>query len=185
MPRSPGQLFTDDSTRWCKIGRGCSSRPLDNVRATETAADVSVLPREMSRSDRGVRNREALSDCPELVSRAQKRDRGHIPRPLDNVRATETAADVSVLPREMSRSDRGVRNREALSDCPELVSRAQKRDRGHIPRPLDNVRATETAADVSVLPREMSRSDRGVRNREALSDCPELHPRAQKKRPGI
>ena len=52
-----------------------------------------------------------------------------------------------------------------------------------IPRPLDNVRATETAADVSVLPREMSRSDRGVRNREALSDCPALHSRAQKKRP--
>ena len=53
-----------------------------------------------------------------------------------------------------------------------------------IPRPLDNVRATETAADVSVLPREMSRSDRGVRNREALSDCPALHSRAQKKETG-
>lgn len=32
-----------------------------NLRATETATDVSILPREMSRSDRGVRNREALS----------------------------------------------------------------------------------------------------------------------------
>ena len=40
------------------------------------AADVSVLPREMSRSDRGVRNREALSVCPELVSRAQKKETG-------------------------------------------------------------------------------------------------------------
>ena len=76
MPRSPGQLFTDDSTRWCKIGRGCSSRPLDNVRATETAADVSVLPREMSRSDRGVRNREALSVCPNPTRGRKKRDRG-------------------------------------------------------------------------------------------------------------
>ena len=37
------------------------------------------------------------------------------------------------------------------------------------------------AADVSVLPREMSRSDRGVQNREALSDFPALHSRAQKK----
>ena len=84
----------------------------------------------------------------------------------------------------MSRSDRGVRNREALSDCPALHSRAQKKRPGNTPRPLDNVRATETATDVSVLPREMSRSDRGVRNREALSVCPELHPRAHKKKTG-
>ena len=140
----------------------------------------------MSRSDRGLRNREALSDCPALHSRAhKKRDRGYIPRSLKNVRATETAADVSVLPREMSRSDRGLRNREALSDCPALHSRAhKKRDRGYIPRSLKNVRATETAADVSVLPREMSRSDRGVRGREALSDFPALHSRAQKKETG-
>ena len=108
-----------------------------------------------------------------------------IPRSLKNVRATETAADVSVLPREMSRSDRGVRGREALSDCPELHPRTQKkRDRGTLDH-LKTVRATEAATDVSVLPREMSRSDRGVRNREALTDCPELHPRAKKKRPGI
>ena len=63
---------------------------------------------------------------------AKKRP-GNTPRSLKNVRATETAADVSVLPREMSRSDRGVRVREARSDCPELDSRAQKkRDRGLI-----------------------------------------------------
>ena len=117
-------------------------------------------------------------------SRAQKKGRGIVLDLLKIVRETETAADVSVLPREMSRSDRGVRGREALSDCPELHPRAQKKRPGIIPRPLDNVRATETVTDVSVLPREMSRSDRGVRGREALSDCPELHSRAQKKRPG-
>ena len=64
-----------------------------------------------------------------------------IPRPLDNVRATETATDVSVLPREMSRSDRGVRNREALSVSPELLPQAKKKRPGNTPRPLNNVRA--------------------------------------------
>lgn len=89
MRCSPGQLFTDDSTRGRKKKRpGNTPRPLDNVRATETAADVSVLPREMSRSDRGVRNREALSDFPALHSRAhKKRDRGNTPRSRDYVRA--------------------------------------------------------------------------------------------------
>ena len=130
MPRSPGQLFTDDSTRGRKKRPGIIPRPLDNVRATETATDVSILPREMSRSDRGVRNREALSDCPELDSRAQKKETGDYPCSLANVRATETAADVSVLPREMSRSDRGVRGREALSDFPAIHSRAQKKRPG-------------------------------------------------------
>ncbi len=154
------------------------------MRATETAADVSILPREMSRSDRGVRNREALSDFPALHSRAQKKRPGIIPCSLANVRATETATDVSILPREMSRSDRGVRNREALSDFPALHSRAQKKRPGIIPCSLANVRATETATDVSILPREMSRSDRGVRNREALSDCLKFVPRAQKKETG-
>ena len=107
-----------------------------------------------------------------------------IPRPLDNVRATETATDVSVLPREMSRSDRGVRGREALSVCTNLSRGHKKRDRGYNPRSRDYVRATETATDVSVLPREMLRSDRGVRDRETLSVSPELLPQAKKKRPG-
>ncbi len=59
--------------------------------------------------------------------------------------------------------------------------RKKKRPR-NTPRSLKNVRATETATDVSILPREMSRSDRGVRGREALSVSPELLPRARKKR---
>ena len=153
------------------------------MRATETATDVSILPREMSRSDRGVQDREVLSVSPELLTQAQKKRPGNTPRPLNNVRATETATDVSILPREMSRSDRGVQDREVLSVSPELLTQAQKKRPGNTPRPLNNVRATETATDVSVLPREMSRSDRGVRNREALSDCPELLPQATKKRP--
>ena len=57
------------------------------MRATETATDVSVLPREMSRSDRGVQSREALSDCPALHSRAQKKETGNTPRSLKTVRA--------------------------------------------------------------------------------------------------
>ena len=51
------------------------------------AADVSVLPREMSRSDRGVRNREALSVCPNSVRGHKKRDRRNTLRSLDKVRA--------------------------------------------------------------------------------------------------
>ena len=61
------------------------------------------------------------------------------------------------------------------------LPQATKKRPGNTPRSLKNVRATETATDVSVLPREMSHSDRGVRNREALSDCPELLPQAKKK----
>lgn len=36
-------------------------RRTERLRATETASAVSILPREMSRSDRGVRHREARS----------------------------------------------------------------------------------------------------------------------------
>ena len=64
------------------------------------------------------------------LPQATKKRPVNTPRSLKNVRATETATDVSILPREMSRSDRGVRNREALSDCPELLPQAKKRDRG-------------------------------------------------------
>ncbi len=117
------------------------------------------------------------------LPQAQKKRPGNTPQSLKNVRATETATDVSILPREMSRSDRGVRGREALSVSPELIPQATKKRPKNTPRSLKNVRATETATDVSILPREMSRSDRGVRNREALSDCPELLPQATKKRP--
>ncbi len=95
----------------------------------------------MSRSDRGVRNREARSVFPELLPQAQKKRPGNTPRSLNNVRATETATDVSVLPREMSRSDRGARNREARSDCPELLPQAQKKRPRNTPRSLNNVRA--------------------------------------------
>ena len=58
-----------------------------NLRATETATDVSILPREMSRSDRGVRNREALSVSPNNSRRRQKKRPGNTPRSLKNVRA--------------------------------------------------------------------------------------------------
>ncbi len=51
------------------------------------AADVSVLPREMSRSYRGARGREALSDCPEQLPQAQKKRPGNTPQSLKNVRA--------------------------------------------------------------------------------------------------
>ena len=61
---------------------------------------------------------------------AKKKRPKNTPRSLNNVRATETAADVSILPREMSRSDRGVRSREALSVSPNSSRRRQKRDRG-------------------------------------------------------
>ena len=69
-------IFQNSSRRRKKKRPGNTPRSLKNVRATETATDVSVLPREMSRSDRGVRVREALSDCPKLVSRAQKKETG-------------------------------------------------------------------------------------------------------------
>ena len=111
------------------------------MRATETATDVSVLPREMSRSDRGVRGREALSVSPNTSCRRKKKRPWNTPRSLKNVRATETATDVSILPREMSRSDRGVRGREALSVSPELLPQATKKRPGNTPRPLNNVRA--------------------------------------------
>lgn len=71
----------------------------------------------------------------------KKKRPGNTPRPLNNVRATETATDVSVLPREMSRSDREVRNREALSIFQDSSRRRKKRDRGTRPRSLKNVRA--------------------------------------------
>ena len=64
------------------------------------------------------------------LSQAQKKRPGNTPRPLNNVRATETATDVSVLPREMSRSDRGVRNREALSVSPNNSRRRKKKETG-------------------------------------------------------
>ena len=66
---------------------------------------------------------------------------------------------------------------------PELLPQATKKRPRNTPRPLNNVRATETATDVSVLPREMSRSDRGVRGREALSVCPNSVRGHKKKRP--
>ena len=64
------------------------------------------------------------------LPQAQKKRPGNTPRSLNNVRATETATDVSVLPREMSRSDRGVRDREALSIFLNSSRRRKKRDRG-------------------------------------------------------
>ena len=57
------------------------------MRATETATDVSILPREMSRSDRGVRNREALSVFQKSSRRRKKKRPRNTPRPLNNVRA--------------------------------------------------------------------------------------------------
>lgn len=51
------------------------------------AADVSVLPREMSRSDRGVRYREALSVFQKSSRRRKKKRPRNTPRPLNNVRA--------------------------------------------------------------------------------------------------
>ena len=123
------------------------------------------------------------SVSPNNSRRRKKKRPGNTPRSLNNVRATETATDVSILPREMSRSDRGVRNREALSVFQNSSRRRKKRDRGTRPRSLKNVQATETATDVSVLPREMSRSDRGVRGREALSVCPNSVRGHKKKRP--
>ena len=58
------------------------------MRATETATDVSVLPREMSRSDRGVRGREALSVCPNSVRGHKKKEtEEYSPISKKNVRA--------------------------------------------------------------------------------------------------
>ena len=70
------------------------------------------------------------SVSPNTSRRRQKKRPGNTPRPLNNVRATETATDVSILPREMSRSDRGVRDREALSVSPNTSRGRKKRDRG-------------------------------------------------------
>ena len=64
------------------------------------------------------------------------------------------------------------------------LPQAQKKRPGNTPRSIKNVRATETATDVSILSREMSRSDRGVRNREALSVSPNNSSGHKKKRPG-
>ena len=75
------------------------------------------------------------------IPQATKKRPRNTPRPLNNVRATETATDVFILPREMSRSDRGVRNREALSVFPELLPQAQKKRPRNTPRSLNNVRA--------------------------------------------
>ena len=57
------------------------------MRATETAADVSVLPREMSRIDRGVRNREALSVFQDSSRGRKKKRPRNTPQSLKNVRA--------------------------------------------------------------------------------------------------
>lgn len=57
------------------------------MRATETAADVSVLPREMSRSDRGVRNREALSVFQDSSRGRKKKRPRNTPQSLKDVRA--------------------------------------------------------------------------------------------------
>lgn len=51
------------------------------------AADVSVLPREMSRSDRGVRNREARSVFQNSSRRRKKKRPRSTPQSLKNVRA--------------------------------------------------------------------------------------------------
>ena len=75
------------------------------------------------------------------LPQAKKKRPRNTPQSLKNVRATETATDVSILPREMSRSDRGVRNREALSIFQDSSRRRKKRDRGTRPRSLKNVRA--------------------------------------------
>ena len=68
-------IFQNSSRRRKKKRPGNTPRTLKNVRATETATDVSVLPREMSRSDRGVRVREALSVSPNN-SRRRKKETG-------------------------------------------------------------------------------------------------------------
>ena len=71
------------------------------------------------------------SVSPNTSRRRKKKRPGNTPRSLNNVRATETATDVSVLPREMSRSDRGVRNREALSVSPNSSRRRKKKTEEH------------------------------------------------------
>ena len=75
-------------------------------------------------------------------SRRRKKKRpGNTPQSLKNVRATETARDVSILPREMSRSDRGVRGREALSVSPNNSRRRKKKRPRSTPQSLKDVRA--------------------------------------------
>ena len=75
------------------------------------------------------------------LPQATKKRPGNTPRSLKNVRATETATDVSVLPREMSRSDRGVRDREALSVFQNSSRRRKKETEEY--SPISKKRASE------------------------------------------
>ncbi len=133
------------------------------------AADVSILPREMSRSDRGVRGREALSVFQNSSRRNKKRDRGTLLDLLITCKRPKRRQTFPFSPGRCHAVTEGYETARPGAFFQNSSRRRKKKDRGTTPRSLKNVRATETAADVSVLPREMSRSDRGVRGREALS----------------
>ena len=140
MRCSPGQLSTDDSTRWLKRDRGTL---LDLLIMCERPERRQTFPFSLGRCHAVTEGYEAARPGAFLQTTpaGTKKRPGNTPRSLKNVRATETATDVSVLPREMSRSDRGVRGREAWSVFQNSYRRRQKKRPKNTPRSLKNVRA--------------------------------------------
>ena len=85
---TPAQLMWSNPAFMGGMMAGKSTDPFPNECTFYVpATDVSILPREMSRSDRGVRNREALSVFPNPTRGRKKKRPGYIPRSLKNVRA--------------------------------------------------------------------------------------------------
>ena len=105
------------------------------------AADVSVLPREMSRSDRGVRNREALSVSPNNSRRRKKRDRGTL---LDLLVVCERPKRRQTFPFSLGRCHavtEGYETARPGAFVQTLFAVIKKRDRRNTLQSLDKVRA--------------------------------------------